>query len=290
MKKLFIATAAVLASLASSAHAADLPSVKAAPEAPPPPPEWTGFYLGANAGYDWSITNTIQQTYLETLPGGFATQAALGNIPGLQSVKTSEFIGGGQVGWNYQWGKHLLIGFETDFQGLAGGAGTANFISRNTATSFSKSLGTLGTVRGRIGYLVGQSFLLYGTGGFAYGQGTLSSSYYGAWPTTVGKLTQVQLIDYESSTLTGFAVGGGLEWQFLPKWTVKAEYLYYNLGTQSTPGVQLNFKSAGFPALTTAQSFSRFDGSVVRVGVNYHIKWGGAPKVFNLEKIDQFID
>jgi len=291
MKKLFIATAAVLASLASSAHAADLPSVKAAPEAPPPPPEWTGFYLGANAGYDWSITNTIQQTYLETLPGGFATQAALGNIPGLQSVKTSEFIGGGQVGWNYQWGKHLLIGLEADIQGLAGGAGTVNLVTTNSATSFSKTQGSLGTVRARIGYLVNPVFLVYGTGGFAYGQGTLTANYYGIWPTTNPKQPiTLQLNDYQTQTLTGFSVGGGAEWQFLPRWSVKAEYLYYNLGSIQTSGVQLNYKWAGVAGLTTAHSNARFDGSVVRIGVNYHIKWGGAPKVFNLEKIDQFID
>jgi outer membrane immunogenic protein len=289
MKKLLIATAAVVASLATSAHAADLPSVKAVPE-PPPPPDWTGFYLGGNAGYDWSITNTIQQTYLETLPGGFATQAALGNIPGLQSVRTHEFIGGGQVGWNYQLGKHLLFGFEADIQGLAGGAGTANLVSTNSATSFSKSQGSLGTVRARLGYLVNPVFLIYGTGGLAYGQGTLSANYFGIWKLAPKNVVSVQLDDYQTQTLTGYSVGGGAEWQFLPKWTVKAEYLYYNLGSIQTTGVQLNYKSGNVAALTTARSNARFDGSIVRLGVSYHTKWGGAPKLFNLEKIDQFID
>ena len=289
MKKFLIAAAVTLTPLATSALAADLPSVKAAPE-PPPPPTWTGFYLGANAGYDWSITNTIQQTYLETLPGGFATQAALGNIPGLQSVRTHEFIGGGQVGWNYQLGKHLLFGFEADIQGLAGGAGTANLVSTDSATSFSKSQGSLGTVRARLGYLVNPVFLIYGTGGLAYGQGTLSANYFGIWKLAPKNVVSVQLDDYQTQTLTGYSVGGGAEWQFLPKWTVKAEYLYYNLGSIQTTGVQLNYKSGNVAALTTARSNARFDGSVVRIGVNYHIKWGGAPKVFNLEKIDQFID
>ncbi len=290
MKRLLLATAAVVASIATSAHAADLPAVKAAPAPPPPPPAWTGFYLGANAGYDWSITNTIQQTYLETLPGGFATEAALGNIPGLQSVRTNEFIGGGQVGWNYQWGNHLLIGLEADIQGLAGGAGTANLVSTNSATSFSKSQGSLGTVRARLGYLVNPVFLVYGTGGFAYGQGTLSANYFGIWTLAPKNVVSAQLNDYQTQTLTGYSVGGGAEWQFLPKWSVKAEYLYYNLGSIQTTGVQLNYKSGGVAALTTARSNARFDGSVVRVGVSYHIKWGGAPKIFNVEKIDQFLD
>jgi outer membrane immunogenic protein len=290
MKKLLIATAALAASITTSAHAADLPAVKAPPE-PPPPPTWTGFYLGANAGYDWSITNTIQQTYLETLPGGFATHAALGNIPGLQSVKTQEFIGGGQVGWNYQWGKHFLIGLEADIQGLTGGAGTANLVSTNSATSFFKGQGTVGTVRGRLGYLINPALLLYATGGLAYGQGTLSANYFGIWQLTPRDVVNVQLNDYQTSTLTGFTIGGGAEWEFLPRWSVKAEYLYYNLGTLHTTGVQTNYKSAaGVAALTTAQSNARFDGSIVRIGVSYHIKWGGAPKIFDIEKIDKFID
>ena len=286
MKKLLIVTAAVVASLATSGRAADLPAVKTPPAPPPPPLEWTGFYLGANAGYNWSITNTIQQTYLETLPGGFATQAALGYIPVLQSVRTHEFIGGGQVGWNYQWGRRLLIGLEADIQGLTGGDGTANLVSTNSATSFSKSQGSLGTVRARLGYLVNPAFLIYGTGGLAYGQGTLSANYFGIW----GKTTSLQLNDYQTSTLTGYSIGGGAEWQFLPKWSFKAEYLYYNLGSIQTTGVQLNYKSGGVAALTTARSNARFDGSVVRVGVSYHIKWGGAPKLFQIEEIEKVID
>lgn len=289
MKRLLITTAAVMASIATSAHAADLPSVKAPPE-PPPPPAWTGFYLGANGGYDWSITNTIQQTYLETLPGGFATHAALGYLPVLQSVRTHEFIGGGQVGWNYQWGKHLLIGLEADIQGLTGGDGTANLISTNSAASFFKGQGSLGTVRARLGYLVNPVFLIYGTGGFAYGQGTLSTNYFGIWTLAPKNVVSAQLNDYQTQTLTGYSVGGGAEWQFLPKWSVKAEYLYYNLGSEQTPGVQLNYKSSGVAAITTARSNARFDGSVVRIGVNYHIKWGGAPKLFDVEKIDKLID
>jgi len=289
MKKLLIATAALAASITASAHAADLPATKAPPE-PPPPPTWTGFYLGVNAGYDWSITNTIQQTYLETLPGGFATQSALGNIPGLQSVKTHEFIGGGQVGWNYQWGRRLLIGLEADIQGLTGGAGTANLVSTNSATSFFKGQGTVGTVRGRLGYLINPALLLYGTGGLAYGQGTVSANYFGIWTLAPKNVVNVQLNDYQTSTLTGFTIGGGAEWEFLPRWSVKAEYLYYNLGSLQTPGVQLNYNSGKVAAFTTAQSNARFDGSIVRLGVSYHIKWGGAPKLFDLEKIDKFID
>ena len=72
----------------------------------------------------------------------------------------------------------------------------------------------------------------------------------------------------------------GTELQFPPKWSVKAE----------TPGVPFNYKSAGIPAVMTAHSNARSDSSIVRFGVNHRIKCGGAPKVFNLERIDQLVD
>jgi len=87
----------------------------------------------------------------------------------------------------------------------------------------------------------------------------------------------------------GFSIGGGAELQFLPKWSVKAEYLSFNLGSM-TPGVPFNYKSAGVPAVMTAHSNARSDGSIVRFGVNHRIKCGGALKVFNLDKIDQLVD
>jgi len=219
MNKLLMTTAVFMASLSTMAHAADLPVKKAAPE-PEPPLEWRGFYFGVNAGYDWSITNTVQQTYLDTLPGGFATNAVVGNVPGLAAIRSQEFIGGGQVGWNWQFGKRFLFGFEADIQGLAGGAGSVSFISPTTAAFFSKTISDLGTVRARLGYLINPNFLVYGTGGLAYGQGTLQSSYYGNW------VASLALLDYQTSTLPGYTVGGGAEWRFLPQWSVKAEYLY----------------------------------------------------------------
>ena len=275
MKKVLLLSAATfLTFAATTALAADLPSQKAPPPAPPPPPSWTGFYAGINAGYFWTTDSTITQSYADTLPGGFLSHALTGQIPVQVSIGNHGFIGGGQVGFNYQFENRFLLGLEADIQGLTGNDGTINLISRQSATSFSRGLSQIGTIRGRLGFVLTPQWLVYGTGGYAYGQGNLTANYYGPWASAL------QLIDSESQTLSGYAVGGGAEWLFLPNWSVKAEYLYYNLGTLTTSGVQFSYKAAGVAAISTAQSNSLFSGNIVRAGINYHVNWIGPPKIF----------
>jgi outer membrane immunogenic protein len=269
--KTLFAAAIALALPAASAFAADLPSRKEPPVVvapPPPPPLWTGFYIGVNAGYSWSNSNAISQSYADTLPGGFATNAALGNLPGQVLAPNDGFIGGGQLGFNWQFNDRFVVGGEADIQGLTGGSNSASFIGVDTASSFSRSLAQIGTIRGRLGFLATPTLLVYGTGGFAYGQATLTANYYGVWS------SPLQQIDNASRSLVGYAVGGGLEWLFLPNWSVKAEYLYYDLGSLSTSGVQYSYTSKKIAAISTAQSDTRFNGHIVRVGVNYHFSWG----------------
>ena len=78
----------------------------------------------------------------------------------------------------------------------------------NAVGSANANLSWFGTVRGRLGYLITPTLLIYGTGGFAYGQ-------VDAWGF--------------SSTHTGWTAGGGVEWMFAPHWSAKVEYLYVNL-------------------------------------------------------------
>ena len=203
MRKIILSVAALLAATASPTFAADLPARKAAAPEPPPPPAWTGFYAGVNGGYSWTSSNAITQSYVDTASGGFVTNAALGNIPFQTQAPNQGFIGGGQVGFNWQFDNRFVVGVEADLQGLTGGDGTVNVISGNSATSFSRGIAEIGTVRGRVGYLVTPTVLVFGSGGLAYGQGSLTGNYYGAWT------PPVQLIDYETQTLAGFAAGGG---------------------------------------------------------------------------------
>jgi outer membrane immunogenic protein len=202
-----LTSAAAIALVAGSAMAADLPSRKAAPvyvPAPPPIAMWTGFYAGLNIGGGWGANG--------------------GNNNG-------GVVGGGQIGYNYQFSQ-FLAGVEADIQGTSMSHGRGNI-----------SLPWFGTVRGRVGYLVTPTLLLYGTGGFAYGG--------------------VEAFN-QSNTRTGWTAGGGAEWMFMPNWSAKIEYLYTDL---SAGGVQggwgWNYGYNRHPQFNT-----------VRAGVNYHFNFG----------------
>ena len=132
IRRIFLASAGALA-LAGTAFAADL-----APPPPvflPPPPLWTGFYAGVNAGYEWSASNSVDvvsavafnnfAALLSALGSSYAPAAALGatrNIP----LNSNGFIGGGQIGYNYQFATSWLVGIEADIEGIAGGNGSAS--------------------------------------------------------------------------------------------------------------------------------------------------------------------
>jgi outer membrane immunogenic protein len=262
MKYVVAASAIVLAFGVGSASAADLPSRKEAPAMlppPAPPPLWTGFYVGLNAGYGWSNNGNVRQSYYDTATGGFGGQALGGNYPWNASSSDDGFIGGGQIGYNAQI-NNFVVGLEADIQGVASDKAAASYYGPTAATSISRGIDYLGTARGRVGYLFTPTLLAYATGGLAYGQTNLSATYFG--PATGA--------DSFSDTKVGWAAGGGLEWMFLPRWSAKAEYLYYDLGTATTPGAAFAYTDAAGPQLSAAQSSTRFDGHVVRAGVNYH--------------------
>jgi len=151
-------------------------------------------------------------------------------------------VGGGQIGFNYQLSPMFVAGLETDFQGTGIGGG---FVARRTPW--------LGTVRGRLGVTpFSAPVMLYATGGFAYGRFN-----FGPFPTggTVGKIA------------TGWTLGGGAEYAFTPNWSVKAEYLFTNIGA--------NFPGGPFNATVT----QRVHDHLVRVGVNYRFGWGAPSTV-----------
>ena len=76
---------------------------------------------------------------------------------------------------------------------------------------------------------------------------------------------------------TGWTGGGGVEWMFLPKWSAKVEYLYYDLGTATTTPLQAVYGAKG--QFSNASYQARFNGDVVRAGVNYHFGWGAPAPV-----------
>ena len=190
MKSLISATALSFA-LTASALAADLPSMKAPPPVfVPPPPLWTGFYVGLNAGGTFGASDTTNVTSFpgpcDITRGGCGLSPSYGLTSSLGATfstpisQNGGFIGGGQVGYNYQFNTNFVVGLEADIQGVASGSNSTSFATGAPnglfpafpllqTASVSQSLDYIGTVRGRLGYLVTPTLLIFGSGGLAYG-------------------------------------------------------------------------------------------------------------------------
>ena len=223
------------------AHAADLGVRPYAPPPPPPPVySWTGFYIGANGGF-----------------GGdrFEYPASIGPLSGTTTLNSSGFFGGGQIGYNWQAAPSWVIGVESDFDGSDIEA-MANASSGSASATAGTKLDWFGTVRGRAGFLVTPSALLYATGGWAYGH-TTSSATASALGASVSTSS--------GHDKSGWTVGAGLEYAFNPWLSFKTEYLYLDLGTDTITSGTVAGVPYSLSEKTTAHT--------VKVGLN--VKLGG---------------
>jgi outer membrane immunogenic protein len=241
--------------------------LKIATEFGPPTEQvsWTGWYVGGNAGYSWGKVDGDFNA--PGFPG-----LSLGNSPPPPgsfptSLKPNGFIGGGQIGYNWQLDK-WVFSLETDFQGSAERNGisfdnfysceSVGFLGCHLAQTRDAKILWFGTVRGRIGWLFTPTLLFYGTGGLAYGKvsagGTISD------PENTG----VSFSFAESKITLGYAAGAGIEGTILDlrDWTWRIEYLYLNLGSLSGSGTE--------PITGSSYNWNaKFTDNIVRVGLNY---------------------
>ena len=209
-----LATVAVIG-FASIASAADMP-VKAPVYRTPVATvyNWSGCYIGLNAGGGWArteFTNTVNTTAFGHLdPGeGF-------------TYDNSGFVGGGQIGCNYQVNQ-WVFGVEGSFDGTSI-KGDANNLAILNDDIFTTKINSLATVTGRVGY-AWNNVLLYAKGGYAGANVQFSVSdtnSAGGSPVGSGSQTRWQ---------SGWTLGGGLEYGFTPNWIIGVEYNYIDLGT-----------------------------------------------------------
>jgi outer membrane immunogenic protein len=125
--------------------------------------------------------------------------------------------------------------------------------------------------------LITPSLLVYGTGGLAYGGVNFGASVFQvltAFPAVGPGISSTAFSD----TRVGWTAGGGVEWMFMPNWSAKVEYLYYDLGNVTPPGSVFVYPVVANPIGVNGAT-TRFDGHIVRAGVNYHFNWGAAPVV-----------
>jgi outer membrane immunogenic protein len=243
MRKFLLTTSALVA-MAASASAADLP-VKAPPPAPPPAPvySWNGIYIGIMGGYGFSDR-------LGVSVAGFDFSVASGDLRG-------GFVGG-TIGYNYQFaGSPIVIGLEAD-------GAWANINASRSATALGVTatledrIDALGSVTGRLGYAWGPG-LLYVKGGWAWADNRVTATL--AAPALVVSAS-------ESHVHSGWTIGGGIEYLFLPRWSGKIEYMFADYGSATYGG---NLIAGGFGLSATVHT--------IKGGINYHFDWGGGSPV-----------
>lgn len=183
---------------------------------------WTGGYIGLNAGYAGG-------KFKSDLTNGEDTLSLRDNASG--------FIGGVQAGYNWQFDR-TIVGIETDFQG----SGVKSEFSVE-GLALGTKVSWFGTTRARLGYTPVDRFMVYATGGVAYGK--------------VKTFADLDESSSVSKTKVGYTVGAGAEYAITNNVTLKTEYLYTDLGKlkfDSNEGVY-------------GEAKSQFH--TVRVGVNY---------------------
>jgi outer membrane immunogenic protein len=259
MRKLLLGTTAA-AMLAMPALAADLrmapvPVFKAAP----PLDYFSGFYAGVNAGFGWG-SDSIGVSGAD--PGsqnvlGFASSIG---VPVGFNTNPSGFIGGGQAGYNFTY-ERFVVGVETDidWSNIKGSAQWDNLghqiagLPSASSISINDRLLWLGTTRLRGGFELTPQWLVYATGGLAYG----------GVNTDVGfKFPPLQGGRSNSSTEVGWSAGAGTEYALSQNWLVRVEYLHYDLGAAS---FNLPVQATNF----TAAVGTHEKGDIVRGGISY---------------------
>lgn len=265
MKRLTaISAAIVLLSGASAASAADIYSngVGGLKDGPAVRNSWTGFYVGGHGGYAWGQWNGpmfYENAYKYADPEKYPLLTFDGSD---KKISADSWNGGFQLGVNYQHGP-LVVGLEGDIS-IGNFKHDGSFLpypdnASSPAWHITTDIDWLGTARVRTGYLVSPNVLTYVTGGLAFAQTTSSIE-----PVYTGR-------DPVSSTSAdnnhiGWTIGGGAEWALTKHLSLKAEYLYIDLGKQDYDfhGVTNNV-----PSYDTDHYKPDLSLHAIRAGINY---------------------
>jgi outer membrane immunogenic protein len=248
MKSILLASTVLFA--ASSAYAADAVVYNEPAPVVADTFSWTGGYIGVNAGYaggkfkhPFSVSQFEDEEFDQTLNGSL-------------NITSSGFVGGVQAGYNWQFDR-TVFGVETDIQGSGLKGEVSGNLNLDNVIGASARAGTkvswFGTTRARLGYTATERFLVYATGGVAYGK-VKSYADFNLNDQLVGGISK-------SKTKVGFTVGAGAEYAITDHVTLKSEYLYTDLGKLKLFDLNDEFSSA------SAEAKVKFH--TVRVGLNY---------------------
>jgi len=236
MKASLLVGMCVAAFAAAPAIAADLPLKAPPPPAPVPVFSWTGFYIGANIGGAWSHT-TVTDVF---------TGATF-------NTDNSGFIGGGQVGFNYQV-NNFVFGVEGDIDATSINKTGPAVVTGIGTLQGSASTDWVATLAGRIGFAFDR-WMIYAKGGGAWVQNSA----------TITNLTTGASIS-GSDTNSGWVAGVGAEWAWAGPWSAKIEYNH----------VEFDNRSFAAPAIAAGDTINVSRNiDMVKFGINYRFGWGG---------------
>jgi outer membrane immunogenic protein len=253
LKKLFLVSFIASTTISMIAHAADLSSASIS-SSQNNTQRWTGFYLGFNRGFGGGvIDNGLILSPLNATPG----------IVGQSSNRSSGFIAGGQIGYNYQFANNFVLGVETDLQWSDIKTSQQSMRLSNQSQLISNvdavsGLTWFGTTRARLGYSLGR-LAPYITGGVAYGKiQNQGSPLLGSNSLVIGTTSQ---------TSAGWALGAGADIAISDNLSAKSEYLYVSMpsASGSVNGVMI---PNAVPIYGTLGSNS-FGNHIIRGGMNY---------------------
>jgi outer membrane immunogenic protein len=259
VKKFLLATTAV-AALSVPAFAADMP-LKAPMMAPValPPYSWTACYVGGHVGVGWGRKEFSDNVNAVNDLGG--------SIP---FNVGADFLGGGQIGCDYQFASNWVIGIAGDFSwaNIEGQTDDPFFAGKNgnPETLYAKT-DFLATATGRIGY-AWDHYLLYAKGGAAWAHDKYSISNMGAFAGGLC-LNGNGCNPTASETRFGWTVGGGFEWAFANNWSTFIEGDYYGFGTKgitfTDPNAAVIFGTGGTSTTYDVKQYI----AAVKIGLNY---------------------
>ena len=287
---------------------------------------WAGFYTGLNAGYafgtNYNVDSINYGSYLTLLCGSIVDPALSSALSSNNRNTQNGFLGGAQFGYNYPVLDNIIVGVEADIQGsnVSGstsgrGVGASSFSDNSPpvtgsmggvvlgSQSIVSGVNYLGTVRGRVGYLITQSLLGYATAGFTYADAYAKITNYAIDSgSAMGVLGNASISagisqtyygnSVQSQLLAGWNAGGGFEWLFAPSWSLRTEAIYWNVGNMNiatdnwavSPLPSASVEGVTIPIASNSYSPSNtrvnYQGVIARAAINYHFKFEDLSKIY----------
>ena len=279
MNKLLLTLAATVLA-GAAAHAADLP-VRKGPRVVPvvvvPVPIWTGAFIGGSIGgaFGGNPGNEISGKNLYCIDTFCTSPTTPMSVVRGASSQSNSFVGGPQIGYNYQMSPDFVMGGVLDFLWL-NRSGSSSYSDSSTVRSWTETRSFtdsfkqswLATARLRVGPTFDQ-FWLYATGGVALGGLKSSSSSTTLWTSNGGPLVAASGFGSTSGAAWGWTIGAGGEYKFSPTLSLFAEYLYYSLDKSYDVTVATNPLVTGTNISATYRVKAQGDGHLIKLGLNY---------------------